>query len=102
MHGFKNERFQEIPDDLEFFKLSECMKICRFTQPYVLRKAIKNGELPAIRLALHHTIVPKEAFIRWLLVHKMDTIAQFVATHSIEEMGLPLPDSRKGRRRKAA
>jgi Helix-turn-helix domain len=58
-------------EDLDFLTIREAADICRFKGTEAIKKAIDRGELFAIKQRHRHIIIPREAFVRWLMGQRM-------------------------------
>jgi hypothetical protein len=52
--------------------LMKAVKMCGLKTDSLLRRAIRDGEIPAYKLAHRTIVIEKPALIRWLKEHRMN------------------------------
>jgi excisionase family DNA binding protein len=73
----------EEHEELDFVTMREAADIMRLKGTEAIRKAIERKELPAVKMGHRHILIPREAFVRWVMGKKMRPLAARVASSQL-------------------
>jgi hypothetical protein len=97
MNQANNIQHVELEGDLEYLTVGECTALLRYRNNQSIMRMIKKGIIPAVAVNRKQVLVPKDAFIKFLVGKKLHMTARMLVMTRVQDLDVeqsPVPARR--------